>query len=72
MVQSNKVPYSSHQVISVCMLYRSRGVQGVIADYARPFVIGQAAAKAARAGAYVITGLLLAGESSPGATKLPE
>ncbi|KJH51905.1 CybS [Dictyocaulus viviparus] len=37
------------------------GVQGVIQDYARPFVIGDAAAKAARAGVYVITAALLAG-----------
>ncbi|KAF8361816.1 sdhd-1 [Pristionchus pacificus] len=37
------------------------GIQGVIADYARPFVIGDAAAKGARAGAYLITALLLAG-----------
>ncbi|KHJ74854.1 CybS [Oesophagostomum dentatum] len=37
------------------------GVQGVVQDYARPFVIGQTAAKAARAGVYVITALLLAG-----------
>ncbi|ETN85941.1 CybS [Necator americanus] len=37
------------------------GVQGVIQDYARPFVIGDAAAKAARAGVYLITAALLAG-----------
>ncbi|VDM64340.1 unnamed protein product [Angiostrongylus costaricensis] len=37
------------------------GVQGVIQDYARPFVIGDVAAKAARAGVYVITATLLAG-----------
>ncbi|KAE9413847.1 hypothetical protein Angca_005322 [Angiostrongylus cantonensis] len=37
------------------------GVQGVIEDYARPFVIGNAAAKAARAGVYVISAILLAG-----------
>ncbi|CAI5443585.1 unnamed protein product [Caenorhabditis angaria] len=37
------------------------GVQGVVYDYARPFVIGETAAKAAHAGVYVITVLLLAG-----------
>ncbi|CAI4231716.1 unnamed protein product [Auanema sp. JU1783] len=37
------------------------GVQGVIADYARPFVIGSGAAKAARGGLYVVSALLLAG-----------
>ncbi|KAK6732818.1 hypothetical protein RB195_016910 [Necator americanus] len=37
------------------------GVQGVIQDYARPFVIGDAAAKVARAGVYLITAALLAG-----------
>ncbi|GMT14712.1 hypothetical protein PFISCL1PPCAC_6009, partial [Pristionchus fissidentatus] len=37
------------------------GIQGVIADYARPYVIGQTAAKAARVSAYIISALLLAG-----------
>ncbi|KAJ1363769.1 hypothetical protein KIN20_023701 [Parelaphostrongylus tenuis] len=36
------------------------GVQGVVQDYARPFVIGNFLAKAARAGVYVITATLLA------------
>ncbi|EYB96590.1 hypothetical protein Y032_0149g2722 [Ancylostoma ceylanicum] len=36
------------------------GVQGVIQDYARPFVIGETLAKAARAGVYLITAALLA------------
>uniref|UniRef100_A0A1I7XTR6 Succinate dehydrogenase [ubiquinone] cytochrome b small subunit n=1 Tax=Heterorhabditis bacteriophora TaxID=37862 RepID=A0A1I7XTR6_HETBA len=37
------------------------GVQGVINDYARPFVIGQPAAKAARAAVYLFSAALLAG-----------
>ncbi|VDO82547.1 unnamed protein product [Heligmosomoides polygyrus] len=37
------------------------GVQGVVQDYARPFVIGETLAKAARAGVYLITASLLAG-----------
>ncbi|VDL74608.1 unnamed protein product [Nippostrongylus brasiliensis] len=37
------------------------GVQGVIQDYARPFVIGDGLAKAARASVYLITAALLAG-----------
>ncbi|PAV84499.1 hypothetical protein WR25_25248 [Diploscapter pachys] len=37
------------------------GVQGVIADYARPFVLGAGPAKLANMSLYLLTGLLLAG-----------
>ncbi|EFO85899.1 hypothetical protein GCK72_005424 [Caenorhabditis remanei] len=37
------------------------GIHGVVYDYARPYVIGETAAKAAHVGVYIITGLLLAG-----------
>ncbi|KAK6054452.1 CybS [Cooperia oncophora] len=37
------------------------GVQGVVQDYARPFVIGDTLAKTARASVYLITAALLAG-----------
>ncbi|PIO59969.1 CybS protein [Teladorsagia circumcincta] len=37
------------------------GVQGVVNDYARPFVIGDTLAKTARACVYLITAALLAG-----------
>ncbi|KAK6011573.1 CybS [Ostertagia ostertagi] len=39
----------------------STGVQGVVNDYARPFVIGDTLAKTARACVYLITAALLAG-----------
>ncbi|CAD6194387.1 unnamed protein product [Caenorhabditis auriculariae] len=37
------------------------GIQGVMADYGRPYVIGDAAAKAGKISVYILTGLLLAG-----------
>ncbi|XGW09984.1 hypothetical protein V3C99_011898 [Haemonchus contortus] len=37
------------------------GVQGVVQDYARPFVIGDTLAKTARACVYLITAAILAG-----------
>ncbi|CAJ0931889.1 unnamed protein product, partial [Mesorhabditis belari] len=37
------------------------GVQAVIADYARPFVIGAGLAKASRMTSYLLTALLIAG-----------
>ncbi|KAK6016072.1 CybS [Ostertagia ostertagi] len=40
---------------------RHWGVQGVVNDYARPFVIGDTLAKTARACVYLITAALLAG-----------
>ena len=56
---------SKKTLLSIYLLwfyeYFLRGVQGVIADYARPFVLGAGPAKLANMSLYLLTGLLLAG-----------
>ncbi|CAJ0607675.1 unnamed protein product [Cylicocyclus nassatus] len=54
-------PVMDALLTAALVLHIHWGVQGVVQDYARPFVIGIPLAKAARAGVYLITAALLAG-----------